>query len=133
MVIQTLHIGEPEHDQPAQTEEAPEQQVPAVNFRITDDRLGEGGAKTKFRANMEAIYTLQRLESENRNATPEEQQILSKFVGWGGLADAFDENKPAWAAEYAELKAALTDDEYVAARGSTLNAHYTTPTVIRAI
>ncbi|MDO4647900.1 MAG: SNF2-related protein [Eubacteriales bacterium] len=107
--------------------------VPAQNFRIIDDHLGEGSPKEKFRANMEAIYTLQTLEAENRNATPEEQQILSNYVGWGGLADAFDERKSAWTSEYQELKAALTDEEYAAARASTLNAHYTSPTVIRAM
>lgn len=129
--IQRMHVGEPERAPEAEPEHSAV--VPAVNFRITDDRLGEGGAKTKFRANMEAIRTLQQLEAENRNATPEEQQILSKYVGWGGLADAFDENKPSWSSEYRELKAALTEEEYTAARASTLNAHYTSPTVIRAV
>ncbi len=107
--------------------------VSAQNFRITDDHLGEGSQKEKFRANMDAIYTLQTLEAENRNATPEEQQILSKYVGWGGLADAFDERKSAWTAEHQELKNTLSDDEYAAARASTLNAHYTSPVVIKAI
>ena len=103
------------------------------NFRITDDNLGEGGAKTKFRMNMDAIYTLKILENEHRNATPDEQETLSKYVGWGGLAEAFDEDNSSWTREYKELKAALTDDEYTAARSSTLNAHYTSPTVIKAI
>ena len=107
--------------------------VPAVNFHITDDRLGEGGAKAKFRANMDAIQVLRELESEDRNAAPEEQEILSQYVGWGGLADAFDENKANWAGEFRELRAALSQEEYAAARASTLNAHYTSPTVIRAI
>ena len=107
--------------------------IPTQNFRIVDDHLGEGGAKQKFRANMDAIHTLQAIEEADRNATPEEQEILSKYVGWGGLSDAFDESKPAWASEYQELKAALTDTEYAAARASVLNAHYTSPTVIRAI
>ncbi len=109
------------------------QDIPAQNFRIVDDHLGEGSPKEKFRANMDAIHTLQTLEAEDRNATLEEQQILSKYVGWGGLADAFDDRKSAWSSEYQELKAALSDEEYAAARASTLNAHYTSPTVIRAI
>ncbi len=109
------------------------QGIPAQNFRITDDHLGEGSPKEKFRANMDAIHTLQNLEEEDRNATPEEQQILSKYVGWGGLADAFDERKSAWSSEYQELKAALSDEEYAAARASTLNAHYTSPVVIKAM
>jgi type I restriction-modification system DNA methylase subunit len=95
--------------------------------------LGAGGAKAKFRMNMDAINLLKELESEGRQATPDEQEVLSKYVGWGGLADAFDDGKPAWSAEYAELTAALTPEEYEAARASTLNAHYTSPTVIRAI
>jgi len=107
--------------------------IPAQNFRITDTHLGEGGPKQKFRANMDAIHVLQILEAENRNATPEEQEILSKYVGWGGLADAFDESKSSWSAEYQELKNALSPEEYAAARASTLNAHYTSPTVIHAI
>lgn len=105
----------------------------AENFRITDDRLGAGGPKEKFRRNIEAIETLQKIEGENRIATPEEQQVLSRYVGWGGLADAFDETKGNWADEYAQLKGLLTDDEYKAARESTLNAHYTSPTIIRSI
>ena len=103
------------------------------NFRITDDHLGEGGAKTKFRNNVAAIQILKKIESEERLATPEEQEILSRYVGWGGLADAFDPDKPAWAAEYAELKSLLSPEEYAAARASTLNAHYTSPAVIKAI
>ena len=103
------------------------------NYRITDDNLGEGGAKTKFRRNMDALVLLKKLESENRQATPEEQEILSQYVGWGGLPDAFDDNKAAWAQEHHELASALTKEEYEAARASTLNAHYTSPTVIRAI
>ena len=114
-------------------EPEPVSAVPAQNFRITDSHLGEGGPKQKFRANMDSIHMLKALESENRNASPEEQEILSRFVGWGGLADAFDEKKTAWSTEYQELKTALTDEEYAAARASTLNAHYTSPTVIRAI
>ena len=107
--------------------------VPAVNFHITDDHIGEGGPKQKFARNIEAIKTLFQLENENRNATPEEQEILSNYVGWGGLADAFDPDKGNWAQEYATLKNLLSEDEYAAARASTLNAHYTSPTVIRSI
>ena len=105
----------------------------AENFRITDDELGVGGAKAKFRANMAAINLLKELEFEGLQASPEQQEILSRYVGWGGLADAFDENKPNWADEFAELYATLSPEEYAAARASTLNAHYTSPTVIRAI
>ena len=106
---------------------------PAGNFRITDDHLGEGGAKQKYARNIEAIRTLFKLEEEHRGATAEEQQVLSQYVGWGGLADAFDPGKNSWAKEYAELKGLLSEDEYAAARSSTLNAHYTSPTVIRSI
>ena len=106
---------------------------PAGNFRITDDHLGEGGAKQKYARNIEAIRTLFKLEQEHRGATAEEQQVLSQYVGWGGLADAFDPGKDSWAKEYAELKGLLSEDEYAAARSSTLNAHYTSPTVIRSI
>ena len=106
---------------------------PAGNFRITDDHLGEGGAKQKYARNIEAIRTLFKLEQEHRGATAEEQQVLSQYVGWGGLADAFDPGKDSWAKEYAELKGLLSEDEYAAARSSTLNAHYTSPTVIRGI
>ena len=105
----------------------------AQNFHITDDALGVGGAKAKFRANMAAIHLLQELEFEGLQASPEQQEILSRYVGWGGLADAFDENKPNWADEFAELYATLSPEEYAAARASTLNAHYTSPTVIKAI
>ena len=106
---------------------------PARNFRITDDHLGEGGAKQKYARNIEAIRTLFKLEQEHRGATAEEQQVLSQYVGWGGLADAFDPNKDGWTKEYTELKELLSEDEYAAARSSTLNAHYTSPTVIRGI
>ena len=109
------------------------QKPPAENFRIMDDDLGKGGAKEKFWRNIKAIATLKQIESENRNATPEEQHILSQYVGWGGLADAFDTDKAGWRVEYDELKGVLTPEEYAAARASTLNAHYTSPTVIRAI
>ncbi len=119
--------------QETETQEAEPQQIPARNFRITDDHIGEGGPKQKFRANMDAIRTLQKIEAGDRNATPEEQEVLSGYVGWGGLADAFDGKKDAWAAEYAELKAALTQEEYAAARASTLNAYYTPPVVIKAV
>ena len=103
------------------------------NFRITDDHLGEGGAKTKFRNNVSAIQTLKQVEAEGRLATPEEQEILSRYVGWGGLPQAFDENNPQWAEEFAELKGLLSPEEYDAAKATTLNAHYTSPTVIKAI
>ena len=105
----------------------------AGNFHITDDHLGEGGAKQKYARNIEAIRTLFKLEEEHRGATAEEQQVLSQYVGWGGLADAFDPGKDSWAKEYTELKGLLSEDEYAAARSSTLNAHYTSPTVIRGI
>ena len=105
----------------------------AQNFHITDDALGVGGAKAKFRANMAAIHLLQELEFEGLQASPEQQEILSRYVGWGGLADVFDENKPNWSDEFAELYATLSPEEYAAARASTLNAHYTSPTVIKAI
>lgn len=124
IVIQTLHT-EPEH--------TPEIAAPPENFSIIDDNLGVGGAKAKFRANMDAINTLLQIESENRTATPDEQEVLAKYVGWGGLADAFDETKQNWVNEYKELAAALSSEEYAAARASTLNAHYTSPTVIHAI
>ena len=124
--IRTLHFDEPEHDPPAPL-------PPAENFRILDDDLGKGGAKEKFWRNIKAIATLKQIETEGRNATPEEQHILSQYVGWGGLADAFDPDKAGWRAEYDELKGVLSPEEYAAARASTLNAHYTSPTVIRAI
>ena len=127
IVIQTISTESPtvEAEHPA-----PE---PAGNFHITDDHLGEGGAKQKYARNIEAIRTLLKLEEEHRGATAEEQQVLSQYVGWGGLADAFDPGKDNWAKEYAELKGLLSEDEYAAARSSTLNAHYTSPVVIRAI
>ena len=105
----------------------------AKNFRITDEHLGEGGPKAKFQANVNAIRLLKELESAGQQANPEQQEVLSRYVGWGGLADAFDPEKPAWALEYAQLKELLTPEEYAAARSSTLNAHYTSPTVIQAI
>ena len=106
---------------------------PVGNFHITDEHLGEGGAKQKYARNIEAICTLFKLEQEHRGATAEEQQVLSQYVGWGGLSDAFDPGKDSWAKEYAELKGLLSEDEYAAARSSVLNAHYTSPTVIRGI
>ena len=125
VVVERLHAESPEHAAPL---------PPAAdNFRITDEHLGEGGPKAKFRMNMDAIQLLHRLEAEHRAATPEEQTILSRYVGWGGLADAFDPDKPAWADEYRQLAASLTPEEYEAARASTINAHYTSPTVIRAM
>ena len=105
----------------------------AGNFHITDDNLGIGGPKQKFARNIEAIQTLRTLEQEHRGATAEEQQVLSQYVGWGGLADVFDPNKENWSTEYTQLKGLLTEEEYAAARASTLNAHYTSPVVIRAI
>ena len=117
-------------DEALNTESAPE---PAGNFRITDDHLGEGGAKQKYARNVEAIRTLFKLEQEHRGATAKEQQVLSQYVGWGGLADAFAPDKDNWAKEYTELKGLLSEDEYAAARSSTLNAHYTSPVVIRSI
>ena len=105
----------------------------AKNFRITDEHLGEGGPKAKFQANINAIRLLKELEAAGQQASPEQQEVLSRYVGWGGLADAFDPEKPAWASEYAQLKELLTPEEYAAARSSTLNAHYTSPTVIQAI
>ena len=105
----------------------------AQNFHISDDHLGEGGPKAKYQANVAAIKLLKHLEETTGQATPEQQEVLSRYVGWGGLADAFDPDKSAWAAEFSELKELLTPEEYAAARASTLNAHYTSPTVIRAI
>ena len=106
---------------------------PAGNFHITDEHLGEGGAKQKYSRNIEAIRTLFQLKQEHRGATAEEQTVLSQYVGWGGLADAFDPDKSNWSSEYTELKGLLSEEEYKAARGSVLNAHYTSPTVIHAI
>ena len=117
-------------DEALHAEPVPE---PAGNFHITDEHMGEGGAKQKYARNIEAIKTLFRLEEEHRGASAEEQEVLAQYVGWGGLADAFDPNKDNWAKEYTELKGMLSEDEYAAARGSVLNAHYTSPTVIRAI
>ena len=117
-------------DEALNAEPAPE---PAGNFHIADDDLGVGGPKQKYTRNIEAIRTLFKLEEEHRGATAEEQQVLAQYVGWGGLADAFDPGKDSWAKEYAELKGLLSEDEYAAARSSTLNAHYTSPTVIRGI
>ena len=114
-------------------EENEKSDIPAVNFHITDNNLGEGTPKEKFQRNILAINTLQKLESENRNATPEEQEILSRYVGWGGLSDAFDETKSNWSAEYNQLKNLLSPEEYTSARESTLNAHYTSPDIIRGI
>ncbi len=131
IVVEKLHFDELEQTEPEKTPQIDKSN--AVNFRITDDALGVGNAKEKFRRNVEAIRTLEKIEGENRIATPEEQKILSEYVGWGGLADAFDERKSAWTAEYQELKNLLPDAEYVSARESTLNAHYTNPVIIRSI
>ena len=139
VVIEKMHFGEPEHAEP---EKEPEiDKSGAVNFHITDDAPGVDATKTgkgfspkeKFRQNVEAIHTLEKIEGENRIATPEEQKILSQYVGWGGLADAFDGSKSAWAGEYRELKSLLSEQEYASARESTLNAHYTSPVIIRSI
>ena len=127
IVIQTISTESPTVEAERPTLE------PAGNFHITDDDLGVGGPKQKFARNIEAIRTLFKLEEEHRGATAEEQQVLSQYVGWGGLADAFDPGKDSWAKEYAALKGLLSEDEYAAARSSTLNAHYTSPTVIRSI
>ena len=130
VVFQT--IGSAPEPEPTQPEPSASPETPR-NFHITDEHLSEGGAKTRFRANMDAITTLKRIEAEGRAATADEQETLSRYTGWGAIPDAFDESKSDWAKEYAELKAALTPEEYEAARSSTLNAHYTSPTVIRAI
>ena len=127
IVIQTISTESPTVEAERPTLEL------AGNFHITDDHLGEGGAKQKYARNIEAIRTLFKLEQEHRGATAEEQQVLSQYVGWGGLADAFDPSKDSWTKEYAELKGLLSEDEYAAARSSTLNAHYTSPVVIRSI
>ena len=131
VVVEKLHFEEPEKAEPEKTVQI--DKSGAVNFHITDDTLGIGGAKEKFKRNIDAIRTLEKIEGENRIATPEEQKILSQYVGWGGLADAFDESKSAWAGEYQELKSLLSDAEYASARESTLNAHYTSPVIIRSI
>ena len=139
IVIEKMHFGEPEHAEP---EKKPEiDKSGAVNFHITEEALEEDVAgkstvfspKEKFRQNVEAIRTLEKIEGENRIATPEEQKILAQYVGWGGLADAFDDSKSAWAGEYQELKNLLSEQEYASARESTLNAHYTSPVIIRSI
>ena len=127
IVIQTISTESPTVEAEHPTLEL------AGNFHITDDHLGEGGAKQKYARNIEAIRTLFKLEEEHRGATAEEQQVLSQYVGWGGLPDAFDPDKSNWSKEYTELKGLLSEDEYAAARGSVLNAHYTSPTVIRGI
>ncbi|WP_431733007.1 DEAD/DEAH box helicase family protein, partial [Faecalibacterium prausnitzii] len=127
IVIQTISTESPTVEAERPTLEL------AGNFHITDDDLGVGGPKQKFARNIEAIRTLFKLEEEHRGATAEEQQVLSQYVGWGGLADVFDPNKENWSAEYTQLKGLLTEEEYAAARASTLNAHYTSPVVIRAI
>ena len=127
IVIQTISTESPTVEAERPTLEL------AGNFHITDDDLGIGGSKQKYARNIEAIRTLFKLEQEHRGATAEEQQVLSQYVGWGGLADAFDPGKDSWAKEYAALKGLLSEDEYAAARSSTLNAHYTSPTVIRSI
>ena len=124
ITVERLHVDQPQSEIPAPQ---------ARNFRIIDEHLGEGGPKQKFARNIEAIRTLQAIETEGRSATLGEQTVLSQYVGWGGLADAFDPDKDSWAREYKELKGLLSEDEYAAARASTLNAHYTSPTVIRAI
>ena len=123
VVIQTIRAEEHEPVKPAEK----------INFRITDDALGHGGPKAKFRMNIDAIRTLKAIESEQRLATADEQEVLSRYVGWGGCADAFDEAKENWSSEYTELKDLLTEEEYEAARASVLNAHYTSPIVIKAI
>ena len=116
-----------------ETERKEAEPYKAQNFHITDDHLGEGGAKTKYAFNIAAIQTLKQIEAEGRQATPQEQETLSKYVGWGGLPQAFDAENASWQKEYQQLKSLLTDEEYAAARGSTLNAHYTSPVVIRAM
>ena len=123
VVIEKLHIEEPERIS-----------TPAVqNFHITDPDLGAGGQKTKYQNNVAAIRLLKDLEAQGRSATPEEQEVLSRYVGWGGIPQAFDETNEKWASEYAELKTLLTPEEYASARGSTLNAHFTSPTVIEGM
>ena len=169
VVVERLHIDEPEHTPPEPTPDAEPEEKPdhpvaipvngewqtfpnqraaeqaayqeyrdnlrrnAENFRITDDHLGEGGPKAKYQANVAAIKLLKYLEETTGQATPAQQEVLSRYVGWGGVPEAFDPSKTAWAKEYAELKELLTPEEYAAARTSTLNAHYTSPMVIRAI
>ena len=130
-LAERIRAEQENEEQPAKEEG--EASPAAENFRITDDHLGEGGAKTKYGYNVAAIRTLKQIEAEGRTATPQEQEILSRYVGWGGLPNAFDESKEDWKKEYTELKSLLTPEEYDMARVSTLNAHYTSPTVIRAI
>ncbi len=132
IVVEKIRFDEPEHEQPRKTP-APALSADRHNYRITDDALGVGGAKEKFRNNMSAIRLLHELQIENRLATPEEQETLAKYVGWGGLSMAFDSNNAAWANEYKELKSALSDEEYHAAMESTLTAFYTPPVVIKAM
>jgi len=129
VVIQTLKTP----SKAVEPELPPKPVAPAVNYHITDDNLGVGGAKQKFARNYAAICLLHELEKSGAQADPDQQEVLGQYVGWGGLADAFDDTKPEWAFEYAQLKAELTDEEYRAARASTLNAHYTSPTIIRAM
>ena len=142
VVVERLHIDEPEPTPPEPapfTEQADHQENTDQlrrtihNFRITDDHLGEGGPRLKYQANINAIRLLKELEAAGQQASPEQQEVLSRYVGWGGVQEAFDPSKTAWAKEYAELKALLTPEEYESARASTLNAHYTSPMVIRAI
>ena len=138
IVVEKIRFDEPEHGQPRETPVTAKPSAPAIsadrrNYRITDDNLGVGGAKEKFRNNMSAIRLLHDLQIENRLATPEEQETLAKYVGWGGLSMAFDSNNAAWENEYKELKAALSDEEYHAAMESTLTAFYTPPVVIKAM
>ena len=123
VVVQTLRFDDQEHTQPEQVPAA-EQYAATENFRITDDNLGVGGPRVKYRMNVEAIRTLKQIEDEGRSATEAEQEVLSRYVGWGGIPDAFDPDKAEWSAEYQELKSLLTDSEYKSARASTLNAHY---------
>ena len=142
VVVERLHIDETEPTPPEPAppaEQAGHQRNTdqprrnAQNFRITDDHLGEGGPRLKYQANIAAIRLLKELEAAGRQASPDQQEVLSRYVGWGGVPEAFDPSKTAWAKEYAELKELLTPEEYEAARASTLNAHYTSPMVIRAI
>ncbi len=139
IVVDMSDVEEIEEEEVTAKEDIPEsqEQEKAVlephNFRIQDNDLGAGGPKSKYKANMEAIHLLQTLEKEERLATPEEQEILSRYVGWGGIPQAFEENNSSWANEYLELKNTLLPEEYSAARASTLNAFYTSPTVIRSM
>ena len=130
LLAQHQHLAQAPQEQ--SQEQQPSTEAPP-NFRITDDNLGAGGAKTKYRANIDAITALQAIETEKRHATPEEMETMSRYVGWGGIAEAFNDQNTSWRNEYAELRALLTSEEYESAKGSVLNAHYTSPTVIRAI